>query len=65
MQIVALVQKLRKSFFGKIEFSAPSCSSGSALTLDTLFEKIYRRVREFTLVSKSRKPAQLLDHNNT
>ena len=43
---VTLVQKLRKSFFGEIEFFAPSCSSGSALMPDTLFEKIYRRVCE-------------------
>ena len=30
-----LVQKLRKSFYGEIEFFAPSCSSGSALMPDT------------------------------
>ena len=46
LRIVTLAQKLRKSFFGESEFLAPSCSSGSALTPDTLFEKIYRRVRE-------------------
>ena len=31
LQIVALEQKLRKSFFGEIEFLALSCSAGSAL----------------------------------
>ena len=30
--IVTLVQKVCKSFFGEIEFLAPSCSFGSALT---------------------------------
>ena len=35
--------KLRrpKSFFGEIEFLAPSCSAGSTLTPNTLFGKIY------------------------
>ena len=61
---VTLVQKLRKSFFGEIEFLAPTCSSGSALTLDTLFGKIRRRVRELCS-SFMRKSAQLLNHNNT
>ena len=44
--IVTLVQKLRKSFLGEIEFFAPSYSSGSALMPDALFEKIYQCVRE-------------------
>ena len=48
LQIVTLEQKLRtgRSFFGEIEFLAPSCSAGSALTPNTLFGKIYRRFRE-------------------
>ena len=46
LQIVTLEQKLRKSFFGEIELLAPSCSAGSALKPDILFEKIYRRFRE-------------------
>ena len=29
LRIVTLVQKLRKSFFGEIEFLAPSCSAGT------------------------------------
>ena len=46
LQIVTLEQKLRKSFFGEIEFLAPSCSAGSALTPDTFFGEIYQRFRE-------------------
>ena len=46
LRIVTLVQKLRKSFFGKIEFVAPSRSAGSALTPNTPFGKIYRRFHE-------------------
>ena len=38
--------KLPESFFGEIEFLAPSCSAGSALTPNTPFGKIYRRFRE-------------------
>ena len=34
LQILTLEQKLWKSFFGEIEFVAPSCSAGSALTPD-------------------------------
>ena len=46
LRIVTLEQKLRKSFFDEIEFLAPSCSAGSALTPDTFFGEIYRRFRE-------------------
>ena len=43
LQIVTLEQELRKSFFGEIEFLAPSCSAGSALTPDTFFGEVYQR----------------------
>ena len=46
LRIVTLVQKLRESFFGEIEFLAPSCSAGLALTPNTPFGKIYRQFRE-------------------
>ena len=46
LQIVTFEQKLRKSFFGEIEFLAPSCSAGSVLTRDTFFGEVYRRFRE-------------------
>ena len=46
LQIVTLEQKLRKSFFGEIEFLATSCSARSARTPDTFFGEIYRRFRE-------------------
>ena len=46
LQIVTLEQKLHKSFFGEIEFLAPSCSAGSALMPDTFFGDIYRRFSE-------------------
>ena len=43
LQIVTLEQKLRKSFFGEIEFLAPSCSAGSVLTPNQLM-KVLRAV---------------------
>ena len=46
LQIVTLEQKLRKSFFGEIEFLTPSRSAGSALTPNTLFKEIYQRFRK-------------------
>ena len=48
LQTVMLVQKLNRSnsFFGEIEFLAPSCSAGSTLTLNTLFGQTYRRFLE-------------------
>ena len=46
LQIVTLEQKLRESSVGEIEFLAPSCFAGSALTPDTFFGEIYRRFRE-------------------
>ena len=45
LYIVTLEQKLRKPFFGEIEFLAPSCSAGPALTPDTFFGEIYRYFR--------------------
>ena len=43
LQIVTLVQKLRgpKSFFGEIEFLAPSCFAGSTLTPNAHFLEKY------------------------
>ena len=55
LQIVTLEQKLRKSFFGEIEFLAPSCSAGSALTPDTFFGEIqWNSVNESTVNKSSR-----------
>ena len=53
---VTLVQKLRrpKSFFGEIEFLAPSFA-GSTLTPNTLLGKIYRRFRELCVFFKTQK----------
>ena len=60
---VALVQKLRKSFLGEIEFLGPSCSAGPAPTPDTLFEKIYRRFVNCVMRKSAHQIEQLLNHN--
>ena len=69
LQIVTLVQKLHKSFFGEIEFLAPSCSAGSGLMPNTLFGKIYilmiLQVMFQFLKYVSRRIELTVNHNNT
>ena len=49
------MQKLSKSFFGEIEFLAPSCSAGSALATGTLLEKYIDVFVNYARVAKLRK----------